>query len=155
MTGGNSAMISIPSTMIQTNGHAAPGKLADAEIHFTGGELDGLKLVGFAVWRSRDGDGQNVSFPSRHFTFNGSRRSFSMLRWISERDAEERLEALVLSAYKGLNGNATTIYAGGLYERETLSSVDTDVHYIFAGGEVVAVHKSVPDGAPIRFRIVE
>ena len=25
-----------------------PGKLADAELHFTDGELDGLKLIGFA-----------------------------------------------------------------------------------------------------------
>ena len=30
-----------------------PGKLADAEVHFTGGELDGLKLIGFAVWQRR------------------------------------------------------------------------------------------------------
>ena len=27
-----------------------PGKLADAELHFTHGVLDGLKLVGFAIW---------------------------------------------------------------------------------------------------------
>lgn len=106
---GVQTMTTITIQILKTNGHSAPGKLADAEIHFTGGELDGLKLVGFAVWRSRDGEGQNVSFPSRHFNFNGSRRSFSLLRWISERKAQERLEALVLSAYKGLNGNATKI----------------------------------------------
>ena len=57
----------------------------DAEIDFTGGELDGLKLVGFAVWRRRDGRGQNVSLPSRHFTVDGDRRSFSLLRWIAKR----------------------------------------------------------------------
>jgi hypothetical protein len=29
--------------------HAKPlGKLADAELHFTAGELDGLKLIGFS-----------------------------------------------------------------------------------------------------------
>ena len=27
-----------------------PGKLADAELHFTEGMLEGLKLVGFTVW---------------------------------------------------------------------------------------------------------
>ena len=27
-----------------------PGKLADAELHFTDGELGGLKLLGFAIW---------------------------------------------------------------------------------------------------------
>ena len=35
------------------NGHMAPGKLADAELHFTGGELDGLRLIGFASGRER------------------------------------------------------------------------------------------------------
>ena len=31
-----------------------PGKLADAELHFTEGPLDGLKLIGFAVWERQD-----------------------------------------------------------------------------------------------------
>ena len=30
-----------------------PGKLADAEVHFTDGPLEGLRLIGFAVWESR------------------------------------------------------------------------------------------------------
>jgi hypothetical protein len=29
-----------------TRRHATPGKLADVELHFTGGVFDGLKLVG-------------------------------------------------------------------------------------------------------------
>jgi hypothetical protein len=93
-------MTTIDIHIIKTNGLAAPGKLADAEIHFTGGELDGLKLVGFAVWRSRDGHGHNVSFPSRQFTVRGDRRSFSLLRWIARPDAQGRLEAAVLEAYR-------------------------------------------------------
>ena len=32
-----------------------PGKLADAELHFSEGALDGLKLIGFAVWERRNG----------------------------------------------------------------------------------------------------
>ncbi len=48
--------------IIRTGGHMPPGKLADAELHFTGGELDGLKLIGFAVWARRDGHGENVTF---------------------------------------------------------------------------------------------
>lgn len=87
--------------ILRTGHHSAPGKLADAEIHFTGGELDGLKLVGFAVWQKRDGNGQNVSFPSRQFTVHGERRSFSLLRWIAKREAQLRLEGLVLDAYAG------------------------------------------------------
>jgi hypothetical protein len=40
-----------------------PGKLADAELHFIGGTLAGTKLIGFAVWERRTGDGRNVTFP--------------------------------------------------------------------------------------------
>ena len=76
-----------------------PGKLADAELHFTGGDLDGLKLVGFAVWQKRDGEGQNVTFPSRQFTVHGERRSFSLLRSISEPGVQDRVRDLVLAAY--------------------------------------------------------
>ena len=94
-------MTTITIQILKTNGHSAPGKLADAEIHFTGGELDGLKLVGFAVWQRRDGRGQNVSFPSRQFTVvAATARSFSLLRWIAKRDAQDRLEAAVLQAYR-------------------------------------------------------
>ena len=85
--------------ILKSDHHSAPAKLADAEIHFAGGELDGLKLVGFAVWRKRDGNGQNVSFPSRHFTVHGERRTFSLLRWVAERSAQDRLTDLVLRAY--------------------------------------------------------
>ena len=92
-------MTTISIHIVRTNGQAAPGKLADAEIHFTGGELDGLKLVGFAVWRSRDGRGEDVTFPSRQFVSQGERRSFALLRWVSERDAQQRVAELVRRAY--------------------------------------------------------
>jgi hypothetical protein len=102
-------MTNITIQILKTNGHSAPGKLADVEIHFRGGELDGLKLVGFAVWQRRDGNGQNVSFPSRQFSAHGDRRSFSLLRWIAKREAQDRLEATVLEAYRSQytneNGN--------------------------------------------------
>ena len=43
-----------------------PGKLADAELHFTEGPLEGLKLIGFAIWERRGGNGgRNVTFPAR------------------------------------------------------------------------------------------
>jgi hypothetical protein len=81
------------------NGHMAPGKLADAELHFTGGELDGLKLIGLAIWTRRDGTGQNVIFPARQFTAHGQRRSFSLLRAIDVPAAQDRVRELVLQAY--------------------------------------------------------
>jgi hypothetical protein len=82
------------------NGHMAPGKLAEAELHFSGGELDGLKLIGFAIWARRDGTGQNVTFPARQFTAHGQRRSFSLLRAIDDPTAQERVRELVLQAYR-------------------------------------------------------
>ena len=68
-----------------------PGKLADAELHFTEGELDGLKLVGFAVWERRSGSGRNVTFPSRQYTVGGDRRSFALLRPVSDASSQERV----------------------------------------------------------------
>ena len=56
-----------------------PGKLADAELHFTSGPLEGLKLIGFGVW-GRRGGGRNVTFPARAYVVNGERRSFALLR---------------------------------------------------------------------------
>ena len=76
-----------------------PGKLADAELHFSGGPLDGLKLVGFAVWERKTG-GRNVTFPARQYSVNGERRSFSLLRPIVDSKSQDRLRDLVLDAYK-------------------------------------------------------
>ena len=76
-----------------------PGKLADAELHFTEGVLDGLKLIGFGVWERRTGGGRNVTFPARSFTVNGDRRSFALLRPINDSSAPDRLRDLVLQAY--------------------------------------------------------
>jgi hypothetical protein len=76
-----------------------PGKLADAELHFTDGVLDGLKLIGFSVWERRSGNGRNVTFPARQYSVNGDRRSFALLRAISDNSAQERIRDLVLQAY--------------------------------------------------------
>ena len=76
-----------------------PGKLAEAELHFTSGDLDGLKLVGFAIWERRGGTGRNVTFPARSYAVNGERRSFALLRPISDTSAQERVRQLVLEAF--------------------------------------------------------
>jgi hypothetical protein len=76
-----------------------PGKLADAELHFTEGLLDGLKLIGFAVWERRTGNGRNVTFPARQYTVNGERPSFALLRPIGEAASQDRIRDLVLQAY--------------------------------------------------------
>ena len=76
-----------------------PGKLADAEIHFSNGPLDGLKLVGFAVWERRTGTGRNVTFPARQYSINGERRSFALLRPVVDSLAQNRIRDLILDAY--------------------------------------------------------
>ena len=76
-----------------------PGKLADAELHFSDGDLDGLKLLGFSIWERRSGGGRNVTFPARQWAVNGERRSFALLRPINDVQAQERIRDLVLQAY--------------------------------------------------------
>src|SRR5258708_29845671 len=75
------------------------GKLAEAELHFIDGDLDGLKLIGFSVWERRGGNGRNVTFPARSYVVNGDRRSFALLRPIVDTTAQERVRELVLNAY--------------------------------------------------------
>jgi len=78
-----------------------PGKLADAEVHFTDGVLDGLKLIGFAIWERRGGGGgRNVTFPARQYSVNGERRSFALLRPIAESTAQNRIRDLILQAFQ-------------------------------------------------------
>jgi hypothetical protein len=85
---------------IQPNDKGNPaGKLADAELHFTAGPLEGLKLIGFGIWETRGGDRRNVTFPARQYAVNGERRSFALLRPIVDAAAQERIRDLVLEAY--------------------------------------------------------
>jgi hypothetical protein len=49
--------------ILRTNGPGARNQLADAEIHFTAGELDGLQLVGLAFWQRRDRRGRTSASP--------------------------------------------------------------------------------------------
>ncbi len=85
-----------------------PGKLADAELHFTEGVLDGLKLIGFGIWERRVGGGRNVTFPARQYSVNGDRRSFSLLRPIADSTAQDRIRQLVLEAFAEYEEKAAT-----------------------------------------------
>lgn len=85
---------------ITSNDKNSPaGKLADAELHFNEGVLDGLKLVGFSIWERRSGNGRNVTFPARTYSVNGDRRSFALLRPIADSTAQDRVRELILEAY--------------------------------------------------------
>ena len=75
------------------------GKLADAELHFTSGPLEGLKLIGFSVWERKTGNGRNVTFPARQYSVNGERRSFALLRPTTDSTGQDRVRDLILEAY--------------------------------------------------------
>jgi hypothetical protein len=83
-----------------------PGKLADAELHFTDGPLEGLKLIGFGVWERKTGAGRNITFPARQYSVNGERRSFSLLRPVADTTAQDRIRDLVLHAYTEFEAQA-------------------------------------------------
>jgi hypothetical protein len=79
-----------------------PGKLADAELHFTDGDgpLAGLKLIGFAIWERRSGSGRNVTFPARAYVVNGERRSFALLRPITDTTSQDSVRRAILAAFR-------------------------------------------------------
>jgi hypothetical protein len=90
-----------------------PGKLADAELHFNAGPLEGLKLMGFAVWERRgSAGGRNVTFPARQYSVNGERRSFALLRPLTEASAQNRVRDLILQAYADYEAEAALASAG-------------------------------------------
>jgi len=92
--------------IISNDKGAPPGKLADAELHFTDGDLEGLRLVGFAVWAKRSGSGRNVTFPARAYSVNGERRSFALLRPVGDLKSQDRLRDVVLQAYSDFEAQA-------------------------------------------------
>ena len=92
--------------IISNDKASPPGKLADAELHFTEGELEGLRLIGFAVWEKRNGPGRNVTFPARAYSVNGERRSFALLRPSGDPKSQDRLRDLVLQAYSDFEAQA-------------------------------------------------
>ena len=94
---------------IMPNDKSAPaGKLADVEVHFTEGALNGLRLLGFSVWEPRkNGDTRSVTFPSRTYSVNGERRSFALLRPIAtDTSSQNALRERVLQAYAEFEAQA-------------------------------------------------
>src|SRR6476620_4244630 len=76
-----------------------PGKLADAELHFTQGPLEGMKLIGFSGWERKTGNGRNVTFPARLYSVGGEGRSYALLRPLAEATAQNKIRDLILQAY--------------------------------------------------------
>ena len=86
-----------------------PGKLAEAELHFTDGPLEGLKLIGFSVWERKSGTGRNVTFPARQYSVNGERRSFALLRPAVDSTGQNRIRDLWESSLTAIRNNAQAV----------------------------------------------
>ena len=90
----------------------APGKLADAELLFdeSDGPLNGLKLVGFAVWQRHGASDRRVTFPALRYSLSGAQRSYALLRPAADSravpGAQHRLRELILRAYEEGLGKA-------------------------------------------------
>jgi len=91
---------SVTIKFTQSDKGSPAGKLADAELHFNDGPLEGLKLIGFTVWERRVGNGRNVTFPARSYSVNGERRNFALLRPIVDVTAQEKIRELILAAFQ-------------------------------------------------------
>lgn len=79
-----------------------PDKLVcEAEVLFDEvGPLTGMKLVGFSLWKSPEGE-VYVTFPSRAFGVGGERRFFDFLRSVEGSAADpKRVKAWILDEYR-------------------------------------------------------
>lgn len=85
--------------IVPSTAGSPPGKLADAELHFSEGLLAGLKLVGFTVWNRRDSRGRSVTFPARQYTIDGERRHYLLLRATDDPATADPVRELILRAY--------------------------------------------------------
>jgi len=98
------------SVRITPNDKGSPvGKLADAEVvlESVAGPLNGLKLMGFAVWERRNGAGRNVTFPARQYSVNGERRSYALLRPAKDDlSGQEAVRDLILDAFTAVEPRA-------------------------------------------------
>lgn len=81
----------------------APERLVcEAEIVFEAeaGVLAGMKLVGFSLWRSPEGE-VYVTFPSRPFGTGSERRFFDYLRSVEGQAADtKRVKAWILEQFR-------------------------------------------------------
>jgi hypothetical protein len=88
---------------------SAPERLVcEAEVLFEteAGPLAGMKLVGFSLWRSPEGE-VYVTFPSRAFGVGNERRFFDYLRSIEGNGLDaKRVKAWILDEFRVSRENA-------------------------------------------------
>ena len=74
--------------------------VTEAEIHFEDGPLAGMRLVGFSLWRSTEGE-LYVTFPSRAFGAGTERKYFDYLRAVDgSSETVKAVKAWILEEYR-------------------------------------------------------
>jgi hypothetical protein len=93
----------------------APERLVcEAEVVFEAeaGPLAGMKLVGFSLWRSPEGE-VYVTFPSRAFGTGSERRFFDFLRSVEGTPADgKRVKAWILDQFRSSRSESEDPQAG-------------------------------------------
>jgi hypothetical protein len=77
-----------------------PNKLAEAELQFEDGPLSGLRLIGFGIWASRNGQSRSVTFPARTYYVRGEPRTYALLRPVSDASTVDPLRRLILQTFE-------------------------------------------------------
>jgi len=94
--------------------HGPERLVCEAEIIFEAesGALAGMKLVGFSLWRSPEGE-VYVTFPSRAFGAGNERRFFDYLRSVEGTAADgKRVKAWILDRFRASREAAEYAQAG-------------------------------------------
>ena len=74
--------------------------MTEAEIHFEEGPLSGMRLLGFCLWRSQEGE-TYVTFPSRAFGAGAERKYLDYLRAVgADGETVKRVKAWILGEYR-------------------------------------------------------
>lgn len=86
---------------VLTNARGIPErKLADVELIFDDGPLEGLKLVGTAIWATREAGEVSITFPARSYQGEDGLRYFNFLRPEADKAALDRLKAMIKEEYQ-------------------------------------------------------
>ena len=88
--------------------HGPERLVCEAEVIFEAesGVLAGMKLVGFSLWRSPEGE-VYVTFPSRAFGAGNERRFFDYLRSVEGTAADgKRVKAWILEQFRSTRGDS-------------------------------------------------
>lgn len=105
----NAPTIGITVHITLNDARDPPTKVADAELHFVGGPLAGLKLIGFEVWQQRAGVIRYVTVPARLSLMSGEPRTCPLLRPIDDNQAAYiPIHSLILVACRVAEAAAPT-----------------------------------------------